>query len=550
VSAASLSASSASANSDALNALRAHAATLPTLKELFATDAARATRDCLALNGLHVDFSKQRLSVESYRLLEQFAQSQQLKSRISAMFAGEAVNGSEQRQVLHGLLRTPLNETSTALAKVRAQMQREFDAMQKICTAIHSGRASELGLVQPKTIVNIGIGGSDLGPRLVVDALSHHRVAGLDVRFITNVDAHHTQGLLDSLDPDQTVFVIVSKSFSTQETKLNAELARAWIAAHYRYRCLEPQFDRHFITVSSNVAAAKSFGINPELVLGMSEAVGGRYSLWSSVGLSIALAIGWANFSELLGGAYAADQNYQHADDAHNVARRLALVEYFNRSVLNHATRCVVPYDDRLGKLAEFLQQLEMESNGKGVSGSGAAIGGETVPVVWGGVGTNVQHAFFQAIHQGTQIVPMDFVGVKAPDHSNLEMHQVLLANLLAQSAALLAGKSYEQALTETTVNDAVLRESIAKQRVFTGNRPSTTFLFERLTPAILGTFIAVLENKTHALSVLWGVNAFDQWGVELGKVLANALLPAVQGLQDANGFDASTQNLLKLLRS
>ncbi len=535
---------------DVVKALHAHAATLPTLQTLFEREPARALRDCLSLGALTVDFSKQRLSAESYALLERYAQSQSLPEKIAAMFAGEVINRSEQRQVLHGLLRTPVQQVPAELAAIRAQMQTEFDKMQAICAAIHGGRAVELGLVQPKTIVNIGIGGSDLGPRLVVDALSHHRVNGIEVRFITNVDAHHTQALLDSLDPDQTVFVIVSKSFSTQETKLNAELARAWIASHYRYRCLEPQYGRHFITVSSNVEAARSFGINPELVLGMSEAVGGRYSLWSSVGLSIALAVGWNNFSALLQGAHVADQNYQHAEPAENVAMRLAFVEYFNRCMLGHATRCVVPYDDRLGKLAEFLQQLEMESNGKGVSGEGAELAGETIPVVWGGVGTNVQHAFFQAIHQGTQLVPMDFIGVKKPNHAHSELHQVLLANMLAQSAALLAGKNYAQAFAETKVSDSVLRESIARQRVFSGNRPSTTFLIEELTPEALGVLLAMLENKTHTLSVLWNVNAFDQWGVELGKVLANELLPAVKGLQDAARFDASTQNLIRVLRA
>ncbi len=533
--------------------LSAHAANAEPISALFATDAARVERFSGRMGAIHIDFSKQRLSPANLAFLQQRAEALDLAGAIRAMFDGQIVNTSEQRAVLHGLLRTPERDvpalTDPSDLRALAGAMRDAHAqMCRICDAIHQGRAGDVGLIQPTDIVNIGIGGSDLGPRLVTEALMSDHVPNLRVHFITNVDAHGSAQLLASLNPATTLFIVVSKTFSTQETRLNALFARAWVQRYLVDAGLSSEtLSAHFLAVSSNVKAAIDFGMAPTHILPMSDTVGGRYSVWSAVGLSAALAIGFEKFSAFLAGARAADLSYQTLPLAQNLTVKLALTEVWNRNGLGYATRAVVPYDDRLARLPEFLQQLEMESNGKRVSGDGTAINHETCPVVWGGVGTNVQHAFFQAIHQGTQVVPVDFVGIVQPDHSYIEHHQALLANMLAQSAALLRGKDYAQALSESPPKLAdAARASLAAQRVFPGGRPSTTFLLNRLTPESLGQFLAMLENKVHAQSVLWQVNAFDQWGVELGKTLANALLPAIQSGVVGDDWDASTQALLR----
>ena len=543
------------------------------ITEIFAKDAARINEFSGRMGSIHVDLSKQRLDRANLAFLQQRAAALNLPGAIGAMFAGQLINQSEQRAVLHGLLRTPerdvpvLNQPSELRALAGA-MRAAHAQMRHICDAIHQGRAADVGLVQPTDIVNIGIGGSDLGPRLVTEALISHHVPNLRVHFMTNVDAHGNARLLASLNPATTLFIVVSKTFSTQETRLNALFARNWVQQYLsgltndateklpaigipkQISAVSPNsLSAHFLAVSSNVKAAVDFGMAASNILPMSDTVGGRYSVWSAVGMSAALAIGFDNFAAFLAGARTADVSYQSLPIAQNLTVKLALTEIWNRNGLGYATRAVVPYDDRLARLPEFLQQLEMESNGKSVGADGAAIHHETCPVVWGGIGTNVQHAFFQAIHQGTQVIPVDFVGIVQPDHPYIEHHRALLANMLAQSAALLRGKNYAQALSESAPNlGDTARESLARQRVFPGGRPSTTFLMDRLTPESLGQFLAMLENKVHAQSVLWQVNAFDQWGVELGKSLANELLPALHGGELNPDWDASTQALLRVL--
>jgi glucose-6-phosphate isomerase len=534
-----------------LQELSAAAAALPSLNQLFERDSTRVGHWSGQIGAITLDLSKQRIDSDAYARLLAQAKHLQLGAAIQAMFGGAPINSSEKRAVLHGLLRTP---ASAVAPQLRAQAQTMADAlaqMRGICDAMHQGQAQTVGLVQATDVVNIGIGGSDLGPRLVTEALSSYHQPGLRVHFVTNVDAHATQALLSRLDPARTVFIVASKSFGTQETRLNALLARQWIAQYLQAQGLDSaRLSQHFLAVSSNVKAAVEFGMQPTHVLPMSDTVGGRYSLWSTVGLSAALAIGFAPFEALMRGARIADADYQNAPLDSNLTVKLALTEVWNRNALGHATRAVVPYDDRLARLPEFLQQLEMESNGKGVGADGSAIAHETAPVVWGGTGTNVQHAFFQAIHQGTQVVPIDFVGVIRPDHAYAENHQTLLANMLGQGAALLRGKSYAQALSESPANlPEAERVALARARVFPGNRPSSTFLFDQLTPEALGTFLALLENKVHAQSVLWRVNAFDQWGVELGKTIANELLPALGDASLADAADASTRALLAVIR-
>ncbi len=537
--------------------LSERAASAQSISEIFSANPARMTEFSGRLGAIHVDLSKQRLDSANLTFLRQRADALDLPGAIRAMFDGQIVNASEQRAVLHGLLRTPecdvpalhlpsdLRALAGAMRDAQAQMRR-------ICDAIHQGRAHDVGLVQPTDIVNIGIGGSDLGPRLVTEALISHHVPNLRVHFMTNVDAHGSARLLASLNPATTLFIVVSKTFSTQETRLNALFARNWLQRHLQAVGVSPSgLSKHFLAVSSNVAAAVDFGMAASHILPMSDTVGGRYSVWSAVGLSAALAIGFDNFAAFLAGARTADLNYQTLPISQNLTVKLALTEIWNRNGLGYTTRAVVPYDDRLARLPEFLQQLEMESNGKSVGGDGEAIYHETCSVVWGGIGTNVQHAFFQAIHQGTQVIPVDFVGIVQPDHPYIEHHHALMANMLAQSAALLRGKNYAQALAESAANlSDSSRASLAAQRVFPGGRPSTTFLLDRLTPESLGQFLAMLENKVHVKSVFWQVNAFDQWGVELGKTLANELLPALQDGTVTGDWDASTRALLPLVRA
>jgi glucose-6-phosphate isomerase len=511
------------------------------IRALFNNEPNRAERMSTRLGNLWVDTSKQDFSSADELAMLAFAETL-VPTGLARLFDGSIVNASENRPALHWLLRTPRAKVPaelSAFADKNAQIQAH---MRQIVETIHAGRAGDVGLTQPTDIVNLGIGGSDLGPRLVVDALKPHCNAALNSHFVANVDGYALHALLPKLTAAKTLFIIASKSFNTHETLLNAQVARAWLVQN---GVLEADIGQHFLAVSANVPAAVAFGIRASSVLAMFDSVGGRYSLWSAVGLSAAIALGWANFEALLAGAHLVDEHVRSAPLAQNQAVRLALLGYHNRNTLGHATQAVISYDERLARFPEFLQQLEMESNGKGVTATGAPLLHSSSPVVWGGLGTNVQHAFFQAMHQGTQIVPIDFIGVINPDHKHRENHDVLLANLLAQSSALLLGKSFDAARAEITELSGAPADALARQKTFPGNRPSSTILLDALTPSALGQLLALYEHKTYILSLLWGVNCFDQWGVELGKTIANALLPSVQTDAKADAFDGSTQALL-----
>ncbi len=510
---------------------------LPKLKSLF-DEGSRVGQHSGRVGQLYFDLSKQRIDQRVWHSLQRIGQQRGLDAAIAELFSGAAVNRTEQRAALHWLLRSQSDAPN--LQRIGTEMRLAHSQMRAIDSAIHEQRAADVGLVQPSAIVNIGIGGSDLGPRLAFHALQHIRKVPHSTHFIANVDAHSMHQLLQRLDPKTTIFILASKSFNTQETLLNAKLARQWLLHN---GVAESTLSQHFLAVSSNVKAAQDFGIAAEHVLPMSDTVGGRYSLWSSVGLVTCLAIGWAQFAEMLAGAALIDQHFRDTPTTENWVVRLAMLGYFNADYLAHATHAVIPYDDRLSLLPEYLQQLEMESNGKSTTLSGA-ITDRSTPVMWGGAGTNVQHAFFQAIHQGAQVVPIDFIGVVKPDHPHAEQHQVLLANLLAQSAALLTGKS----LTEVKAALPDLSDAMAQHRVFSGNRPSTTILLDQLNATSFGQLLATYEHKVYAQSVLWQINAYDQWGVELGKVLANTLLPAVNHADHSVQTDASTQSLLREL--
>jgi glucose-6-phosphate isomerase len=464
-------------------------------------DGARCARLQRDVGPLAVDLSRQRVDAAALALLEARAHALGLPAAIHALLGGEAVNASEGRAALHAALRDGALDTPVARA-ASAEARAVRTRMAALVARWHADPAIA-------DVVHVGIGGSDLGPRLACEALTHLADGRFRLHFLPNVDAHALATLTRVLDPARTRVCLVSKSFGTQETLLNAAALRAWMEQ------AGGSADGRFVAITASPAKAAALGIVADDVLPLWDWVGGRYSLWSAVGLPVALSCGMDVFERLLAGARMLDQHYAHAPVADNLPATLALVDVWNRNALGLPTRAVVPYDDRLRLLPGFLQQLEMESNGKRVDRDGAPVAQATAPVVWGEVGTNAQHAFFQALHQGTDVVPVEFIGVARPDHDHSANHDALLANLLAQGAALAHG-----------TNDT----SLVPARVCPGGRPSTTILLDRLTPESLGALLAMYEHRVHAQGVMWGINSYDQWGVELGKRIADRLLPAVAG--------------------
>jgi glucose-6-phosphate isomerase len=480
------------------------------IAELVAADPARTTDLALRVGPLYASFARQRFDREALATLQALAAYVQLPQAFRALVDGARVNVSEDRPALHTALRSGLGTTAVARdAHVQAQAARERMA----------ALVAELEASDVTDIVNVGIGGSDLGPRLVVDALKDFHSGRFRVHFVTNVDGSDAQHTLRGLDPARTAAILVSKSFGTQETLLNGAVLKAWLGGGER-----------LYAVSANVPKAQAFGVDAARVLPMWDWVGGRYSLWSAVGFAIALAVGVPRFGELLAGAAEMDAHALDAPPERNLPVLHALAAVWNRNALGFATHAVLPYDERLALLPSYLQQLVMESLGKSVRPDGKPTGVQTVPVLWGGAGTNSQHSFFQALHQGTDTVPADFIGVVRPAHPYADNHAALLANLLAQAEALANGFDADD-----------------PQKTYPGNRPSTLLLLDELNPHSLGALIALYEHSVYAQSVLWGINAFDQWGVELGKKIANDLLPAVRGEGEAD--DPVTRALLAEIR-
>jgi glucose-6-phosphate isomerase len=492
--------------------LSAHAARLihTPIRELVARDPDRAQAFSVRVGPLYANFARQKYDRAACDALFELARKADFAAAMRHLVDGAMVNPSEQRPALHTALRSDLGQTPIARA-ARAEALAALTQM--------AGLVAELEASAVTDVVNVGIGGSDLGPRLVVDALRHAHSGRFRVHFLANVDGHALAQLLPQLDPARTAVLLVSKSFRTQETLLNGALLRDWLG--------EGGLSRLY-AVSSRPQAAEAFGVPARQVLAMAETVGGRYSLWSTVGFAIALALGMQGFAELLAGAAAMDAHALDEPAPRNVAAWHALTSIWNRNALGLDTQAVLPYDERLTLLPDYLQQLLMESLGKSVRVDGAAVGCATVPVWWGGVGSSSQHSFFQALHQGTDTVPADFIGAIQPAHAYPENHRALLANLLAQSQALANGEDNADA-----------------QRRYPGDRPSTLLLLDALTPYALGMLLALYEHSTYLQSVLWGINAFDQWGVELGKRLADGLLPMLRGGDASALDDAVTRELL-----
>ncbi|WP_425996544.1 glucose-6-phosphate isomerase [Caulobacter sp. DWR1-3-2b1] len=515
--------------------------------EMFDAEPGRLEALTLDVAGLHIDLSKQSWDEAGLEAALDLAHAADVEGARTRMLAGEAINGSEGRAVLHTALRAQAPDSAggadikaggvPVMAEVEAVRQR----MKAFADAVRSGAIKGATGKPFKAILHIGIGGSDLGPRLLWDALRPVKPT-IDLRFVANVDGAEFLMTTADLDPEETLVVVVSKTFTTQETLSNAAAARAWLAAALG----EAGAGQHLAAISTALDKTAAFGISDERVFGFWDWVGGRYSLWSSVSLSVAVACGWDVFEGFLAGAAQMDAHFASAPLEKNAPVLLALAQIFNRNGLDRRARSVVPYSHRLRRLASFLQQLEMESNGKSVGPDGQPVKRGTATVVFGDEGTNVQHAYFQCMHQGTDITPMELIGLARSDEGPAGMHEKLLSNLLAQAEAFMVGRTTEDVRAELVAKGVSEAEiaTLAPQRTFAGNRPSTLLLLERLTPQTFGALIALYEHKTFVEGVIWGINSFDQWGVELGKVMAGRILPELES-GAAGSHDPSTTALI-----
>ncbi|MCB1889749.1 MAG: glucose-6-phosphate isomerase [Rhodocyclaceae bacterium] len=527
----------------ALEALRPGAHATP-LAQRFAADADRAARFSATAAGLTLDYSKNALDEAVLAALVALAAERQVDGLRDALLAGERINRTENRAVLHMALRAPQGagfavdgvDVMPAVVAVRERML-------AFAESVRSGEWTGHGGEAIRDVVNIGIGGSDLGPRMACEALAAEAAGGPRMHFVSNVDGHALAGVLDALQPETTLFVIASKTFTTLETMRNADSARAWLLDAGLPRAA---IARHFVAVSTHAEAVSAFGIDTANMFGFWDWVGGRFSMWSAVGLSLAIAVGEAGFRALLDGAHQMDRHFAEAPLAANLPVLLALVGLWNRDFLGYPSLCIAPYAEPLARLPAYLQQLEMESNGKSVRLDGEAVGVPTCPVIWGEPGTNGQHAFFQLLHQGTDVVPVDFILPLRPSHGLPDHHRLLLANGIAQSKALMVGRSAEAVRSELAAAgrsaDEIAR--LVPHRTFAGNRPSNTILLPDLSPRSLGALIALYEHKVFVQGALWGINSFDQWGVELGKQLAGGIADELAG-GPAGAHDGSTAALI-----
>jgi glucose-6-phosphate isomerase len=515
----------------ALNALRDHrnANVSFDMRAAFAADPARFEKFSARLDDLLLDYSKCAVNEETLSLLGNLAEAAGVEAQRERMFSGEKINVTEGRAVLHTALRCPPGNTV-------------------LLDGIRSGTISGATGKKITDVVNIGIGGSDLGPAMATLALAPYH-DGPRAHYVSNVDGAHIADTLRQLNPETTLFIVASKTFTTVETMTNAETARRWIIA----KLGEEAVAKHFAAVSTALDKVGAFGIPQDRIFGFWDWVGGRYSLWSAIGLPIMIAIGEKNFRELLAGAHAMDEHFRTAPVGENLPMLFGLVGFWHRVVCGYPARAVIPYDQRLARLPAYLQQLDMESNGKAVTLDSKPVSTVTGPLVWGEPGTNGQHAFFQLLHQGTDIIPVEFlVAAQGHEPELRHHHDLLVANCLAQSEALMKGRTLEEAKAQMRAKGVAEDEieKIAPHRVFSGNRPSMTILYRMLDPYTLGRLIALYEHRVFVEAQLFGINAFDQWGVELGKELATGLLPVVEGKESAAGRDASTAGLVRHLHA
>ena len=525
------------------------------IRALFAADPDRADRLICALDDLSLDFSKSAIDQDALAALLDLARAADVEGFRDRMFAGEMINLTEHRAALHVALRAPEGAGMTANTPAGREdastyIERERQRMQRFVEAVHDGRIVGATGMPFDTVLNIGIGGSDLGPSMAAEALTLVGGAKLRARFLSNVDGHAFAALARDLDPARTLILVASKTFTTLETATNAHAARAWMVNALGASAVAA----HFVALSTNAAATAEFGIVADRVFGFRDWVGGRYSVWSPIGLSVALAAGWQAFAAMLDGAHAMDEHFRTAGLSQNLPVLLALVGVWNANAMGYGTQCILAYDARLRRFPAYLQQLEMESNGKSVTLDGTPAARATCPVLFGEPGTDAQHSFIQLVHQGTQIVPVDFILAACPDHTRPDAHLILAANAFAQAAALLSGKDQATVAAEMQAAGATAAEvaAVAPHKQFSGDRPSNMILFRELNAFSLGRLIALYEHKVAVQGCIWQIDSFDQWGVELGKVLAANILPALRGAMADEALDApmrSTVRRFKALR-
>ncbi len=515
------------------------------LRDLFAQDKQRFDKFSLNFNDILLDYSKNRVTEETMSLLFELARETNLSGWIQHMFVGKPINFTESRPVLHVALRNRSNTPIMVNGEdVMPEVNRVLEQMKSFCYAVQNGEwRGHTGKVI-RDVVNIGIGGSDLGPQMVTEALKPYAHGGIRVHYVSNVDGTHVAEQLKSLDPETSLFIVSSKSFSTQETLTNAHTARRWLLDRLRD---DSAVSRHFVAVSTNREAVEAFGIDSANMFEFWDWVGGRFSLWSAIGLSIALYLGFDHFEELLAGAHAMDQHFLRTPLEQNLPVVMALLGVWYSSFFGAETHAILPYDQYLHRLTAYLKQADMESNGKRIDRDGVLVDYATGPIIWGESGTNGQHAFYQLIHQGTKLIPIDFMAPVETHNPLGDHHTILLANFFSQSEALMLGRTEAQAREELKSKglEGDELERLLPHLTFPGNRPSNSIMFRKLTPYTLGSLLALYEHKIFAQSVVWRINAFDQWGVELGKQLAKSILDRLDDDQPVDDHDASTNGLI-----
>lgn len=517
------------------------------IKNLFQNDSNRASQFSIEWEDFFVDYSKNNWTQETINLLLQLAEEVELKHAISSYFSGQKINETENRAVLHTALRSFSNDSFLVDGtNITQDIQHTKNKMKAFVNEVLSGARKGYTNKSFTTVVNIGIGGSDLGPAMVVEALQFYK-SSLQTHFISNVDGDHVQEILKKINPETTLFVIASKTFTTQETLTNAETVRKWFLQHAN----QEDVAKHFVAVSTNLEKVTEFGIASDNIFPMWDWVGGRFSLWSAVGLSIALAVGFDNFDKLLLGAHKMDAHFKETAFDKNIPVLLALLSIWHNNFFGAETEALIPYTQYLQKLAPYLQQGIMESNGKSIARNGQPVNYQTGTIVWGEPGTNSQHAFFQLIHQGTKLIPTDFIGFIKPLYGEQDHHNKLMSNFFAQTEALLMGKTKEQVIAEFKAQGKTEEQvkDLIPFKVFEGNKPTNTILIEQLTPESLGALVALYEHKIFVQGVIWNIYSYDQWGVELGKQLANSVLKDIES-EEISTHDSSTTQLIKRFKT
>jgi len=519
------------------------------MRQLFADNNQRFPQLTVDAAGLFLDYSKNRLDADTIALLVDLARERGVETQRDSMLRGDKINLTEHRAVLHTALRLPRGKSLVVDGRdVVPDVHAVLDQVRDFTDKVRSGAWLGYSGKPITDIVNIGIGGSDLGPKMAVLALRSFAHPRLKMHFVSNVDGHDMDAALALVNPETTLFIVASKTFTTAETMLNANTARTW----FLQSATEADLARHFVAVSTNLESVQAFGIDPANMFPFWDWVGGRYSVWSAIGLSVALAVGFGYFSDFLAGAHAIDEHFREAPLEQNMPVLLALVGFWNREFLDAGSLSIAPYHQDLNRFPAYLQQLDMESNGKRVTRGGAAVDTATCPVVWGECGTNAQHAYFQLLHQGTDITPIDFIAALRATHDLPGHHDALLANCFAQSEAFMTGKTGDEVRADLTAQklSATEIDELVPHKTFPGNRPSNTILMDQLTPLTLGALIALYEHKTFVQGVIWDVNSFDQWGVELGKVLAKNIQAELQGEIKPERHDSSTNGLIIMAKA